>query len=401
MDVAKWLGGRGKEKARVRNPPRDDDEEEEVKTIVVTEPDYAAEASQPEPDPVTLKKKKKKKRRRLPQSEYAESEEAETGCSPSDGEDSRPAKRTKKSQFSARASSEEVGQYDSKHSQISISRDPAPPADEASTQPADDPQLQAKTKAKLQERLAGLQCYVSNRYPVRTDWITSSTRQEANRKPVLDLVKIFDPTKPKNYSKFVSSLPKPTRLTSSLPSHPRSKHLEALRRPFGAFPKRRYDICGTEFEFSDHVRVLTASLKLAKSRDLRVVFTPSKGRHATAHLHWSCPDTLQVLLVPREEHDDYRDRWAAKWLVVSTEHHTIGATRNHILKLARHWHLDSMWMVDDSVPTTLFYRLADMQVPEADRMIQSSHLEYEPARVEDFSVVLREVELEAVSAFAA
>eukprot|EP00117_Sycon_ciliatum_P001418 scpid98607/ scgid7089/ len=268
-------------------------------TTVATGPDFAAEASQVEPSPVSSRNKE---RRRLSQTEN--SEDADAGCSPSDGDDCSPAKRKKESQFNAGPSSKEADQYNSKPSPIVISSDSASSADETSTQLASDPQP-AELNAKLHDRLKNLLCYVSNRYYVPTAWKTPSpTRPGLEGKPgdVLDFVKIFDLTKPENYSKYVNSLCKRIRPTSSRPSHPRSEHLEARRRS----SSKELDISGTNFQFNDHVQPLTDSCELAKNGDLRVIFTPSKGRHATELLQWSCPpcpDTLQVLLVPREEHD--------------------------------------------------------------------------------------------------
>eukprot|EP00117_Sycon_ciliatum_P016166 scpid35339/ scgid15718/ len=227
-----------------------------------------------------------------------------------------------------------------------------------------------------EKRLTNFRCADAARYPVGDEWIMEI---EGERGSFLNVNKILNPTSPDNYTEFVQSVLSLRDEGQALPNDERltSQQILDLQKAVKRQPdpnKKTLDvkIDGTEYRFTDDVGRLAGEsaelTPLAAEVKRRVVFTPSKGRSNAALLSWngdaSPRSTMQqVLLVPRSEHDAYAGLWAGQWLVVSTENDTIGAARHHIIKLARFWKLDDLWMIDDSVPTTQFYRTSLMDPP--------------------------------------
>ena len=92
----------------------------------------------------------------------------------------------------------------------------------------------------------------------------------------------------------------------------------------------------------------------------RVIFTPSKGRCNDALLRWSGEDnldnTLGVVIVPLNELGEYSEKWGTSRLIIGVDHQCVGEVRYHIIQLARHWELETFWMIDDSVPISRLYQ---------------------------------------------
>ena len=53
----------------------------------------------------------------------------------------------------------------------------------------------------------------------------------------------------------------------------------------------------------------------------------------------------------------------------SVDHDCVGAVRYHIIELARHWRLETFWMIDDSVPTSMLYQKT-WNTPEGDQNME-------------------------------
>ena len=96
----------------------------------------------------------------------------------------------------------------------------------------------------------------------------------------------------------------------------------------------------------------------ARERYKRVIFTPSKGRCDKGLLRWSTElhDSLGVVVVPHNELAEYSQKWGAERLIIGADQDCVGAARYHVIQLARHWELETFWMIDDSVPTSMLYQ---------------------------------------------
>ena len=54
-----------------------------------------------------------------------------------------------------------------------------------------------------------------------------------------------------------------------------------------------------------------------------------------------------VVVVPLNELKEYSERWGANRLIIGVDHECVGEVRYHIIQLARHWELETFWMIDD------------------------------------------------------
>ena len=162
----------------------------------------------------------------------------------------------------------------------------------------------------------------------------------------------------KNYDEFVKNVQESETGSYSQDAGADVPHeIKQLQRPFGecANPEKRcFKIDRQKYTYVGP-HTLNAQGKLPadlKKTFKRMIFTPSKGRSDVGLLHWELPNTLGVVVVPREELDDYSAKWSAKHLIIGCDQDSAGAARHHILKLARHWELKEFWMIDDSCPTS-------------------------------------------------
>ena len=210
----------------------------------------------------------------------------------------------------------------------------------------------------VNDRLANFKCKVGARYPVSQEWCIP----ESNPR-LLDVRRALD-----NLEDFIidvrSQRHRPYQHTQvnvadlQVPLEPSPAGLE--RR---TFTLNHHLHGGNEqeytYSYTDHRDVLHGQGKLRLNYE-RVIFTPSKGRCNVALLRWSGEEnlvnTLGVVVVPSNELTKYSERWGANRLIIGVDHECVGEVRYSIIQLARHWELETFWMIDDSVPTSMLYR---------------------------------------------
>ena len=210
-------------------------------------------------------------------------------------------------------------------------------------------------------RLENFNCQVGARYPVSQEWCFPDEHPRAG---LLDVRRALD-----NLKAFIIDVRSHPHV---LYQHEPQVNVADLQVPLGpaGVEMRTFEFTlnhhlhgGNEQEYTywhtDHRDVLNCQGKL-RSNNERVIFTPSKGRCNVALLRWSGEEnlfnTLGVVVVPLNELKEYSERWGANRLIIGVDHECVGEVRYHIIQLARHWKLETFWMIDDSVPTSMLYQ---------------------------------------------